>query len=146
MAAETLPVLDCACASLRRAARAVTQRYEAALRGSGLKPTQLILLQALDRIGSQPQAALGKLLVLDPTTLSRSLRPLAAAGWIRAAEASDRRETRWELTAEGHRKLLRARPAWERAQRDFRAILGRKKWATLLNELASVAAAATTSP
>lgn len=142
MVVESLPALDCACASLRRASRAVTQRYEAALKGSGLKPTQLILLQAIGRIGTQPQSALGKLLVLDSTTLSRSLRPLAAAGWIRAVETADRRETRWELTAEGHRKLSRARPAWERAQRDFRAILGRKKWDTLLNELASVAAAA----
>lgn len=142
MVADSLPALDCACASLRRAARAVTQRYEAALRGSGLKVAQFTLLRAFDLLGTSPQSALVKFLALDPTTLSRSLRPLAAAGWIRATEASDRRETRWELTAEGHRKLQRARPAWERAQRDFRAVLGKKKWLTLLNELASVAAAA----
>ncbi len=142
MAADPLPALDCACASLRRAARAVTQRYEAALTGSGLKPTQFTLLQALDRLGTSPQSALGKFLALDPTTLSRTLRPLAQAGWIRAGDGADRRETRWGLTPEGHRKLVRARPAWEGAQRDFRARLGKKRWAMLLDELAVVAATA----
>ena len=44
-----LPVLDCACASLRRAARAVTQLYEAALQDTGLRATQFTLLQALER-------------------------------------------------------------------------------------------------
>src|SRR5205823_2489322 len=73
MAAETLPALDCACASLRRAARAVTQAYEAALKHSGLRATQFTLLQVLERTGTSPQAALGELLALDPTTLSRTL-------------------------------------------------------------------------
>jgi DNA-binding MarR family transcriptional regulator len=127
---------------VRRAARSVTQRYEAALKHSGLTLTQFTLLQALDRLGTSPQSALVKLLALDATTLSRTLRPLAAAGWIRAADGDDARETRWGLTREGHRRLLRARPAWQRAQDDFRARLGKKKWTLLLDELALVAGVA----
>ena len=142
MAAEALPVLECACASLRRAARAVTQRYEAALKESGLKATQFTLLQALSRLGIVPQSALVKFLAIDATTLSRTLRPLALAGWIRVVDAADARETRWELTPEGHRKVQRTRPAWERAQQEFRARLGKKQWTLLLEELAAVAAAA----
>ena len=142
MGADALPVLDCACASLRRAARAVTQRYEAALKGTGLKPTQFTLLQVLSRLGTGPQSALVKFLAIDATTLSRTLRPLAAAGWIRMVEGDDARETRWELTPEGHRKVQRTRAPWERAQQEFRARLGKKKWTLLLEELAAVAAAA----
>ena len=142
MGAESLPVLVCACASLRRASRAVTQRYEAALKPSGLKPTQLILLQALERLGTSPQSALGDLLVLDPTTLSRSLRPLANAGLIRAVDGPDRRETRWEVTRHGSARLLRALPEWQRVQRDLKSILGSRKWTALLEELARVAAVA----
>ncbi|HEY6222361.1 MAG TPA: MarR family winged helix-turn-helix transcriptional regulator [Gemmatimonadales bacterium] len=142
MRAEALPVLDCACASLRRAARAVTRAYEAALQESGLTATQFTLLQALSRLGTGPQSALVQFLAIDATTLSRTLRPLAAAGWIRVVDAADARETRWELTPEGHRKVQRTRPAWERAQQDFRARLGKKKWSLLLEELAAVAAAA----
>ena len=142
MGAEALPVLDCVCASLRRAARAATQRYEAALKGSGIKLTQFTLLWALDRLGPAPQSALVKFLALDATTLSRTLRPLAKAGWIREGDSADARETRWELTPAGQRKLLRTIPIWERAQHDFRGRIGKKKWAMLLDELARVAAAA----
>src|SRR5207244_13364456 len=80
-------------------------------------------LQVLDRTGTSPQAALGELLALDPTTLSRTLRPLARAGWIRAGGGRDRREVRWTLTPAGRRRLARARPAWERAQTRLRGRL-----------------------
>jgi DNA-binding MarR family transcriptional regulator len=139
---EALPLIDCACASLRRAARAVTQRYDAALKDSGLKVTQFTLLQALSLLGASPQSALVKFLAIDATTLSRTLRPLALAGWIRVVDGDDARETRWQLTPEGQRKAQRTRPAWERAQQDLRARLGKKTWTLLMEELATVAAAA----
>lgn len=143
MDAERLPTLDCACASLRRAARAVTQAYDGVLRGSGLTPTQLTLLQTLERMGPAPQGALGALLILDPTTLSRTLRPLARAGLIRTAAGRDRRESRWMLTARGRRQVARVRPAWERAQRELKArVGGGQRWNALLADLADVAAAA----
>ncbi|HET7249463.1 MAG TPA: MarR family winged helix-turn-helix transcriptional regulator [Gemmatimonadales bacterium] len=142
MTADTLPVLDCACASLRRAARAVTQRYETALKESGLKVTQFTLLQALSLLGASPQSALVKFLAIDATTLSRTLRPLARRGWIRVVDGPDARETRWQLTPEGLRKVQRTRPAWERAQQDLRTRLGKKTWTLLMEELATVAATA----
>jgi DNA-binding MarR family transcriptional regulator len=142
VAAEKLPALDCACASLRRASRAVTQLYGAALRDSGVTPTQLTLLQALGRLGTVPQGALGKLLVLDPTTLSRTLRPLARAGWIRSAAGRDRRESRWALSARGRRQFERARPVWEGVQRELKARVGGGQWRRLLEDLADVASAA----
>ena len=141
-ALTSLPALDCACASLRRAARAVTQLYEAALQDTGLRATQFTLLQALERQGRSPQTAVGELLALDPTTLSRTLRPLARAGWIRAGAGPDRREVRWSLTPQGRRRLARARPAWERAQARLRARLRPEHWRLLVEDLALVAAAA----
>jgi DNA-binding MarR family transcriptional regulator len=142
MAADALPVLACACASLRRAARAVTQLYEAELRVTGLRVSQLTLLQALQRMGSSPQSALGELLALDATTLSRTLRPLARAGWIRATRGHDRRETRWSLTAAGRRRFARARAPWERAQARLRTRLRPEHWKLLVEDLALVAGAA----
>ena len=145
MARESLPplrTLACACASLRRTARAVTQLYETELQGTGLKATQLTLLQALERMGASSQGALGELLALDPTTLSRTLRPLERAGWLRAAPGKDRREVRWTLTPAGRRRLARAEPAWERAQRRLRAGLATRHWRLLTEDVAAVAAAA----
>ena len=45
------PLLPCACANLRRAARAVTQMYEEELRETGLRATQLTLMQTLEIAG-----------------------------------------------------------------------------------------------
>src|SRR2546430_1296990 len=94
MARESLPLLACACASLRRTARVVTQLYETELQGTGLRATQFTLLQALEQLGAASQGALGRLLALDATTLSRTLPPLERAGWIRAAAGRDRKSTR----------------------------------------------------
>jgi len=142
VAAESLPALPCACANLRRAARAVTRDYEAALKATGLKPTQHTLLQALELTGPSPQGALGELLAIDSTTLTRTLRPLERAGWVRAGSGADRREVRWALTPRGRRRLERARPAWERAQARLRTRLGAEVWARLAADLVAVAGAA----
>ena len=136
------PPLPCACASMRRAARAVTQLYDAALRSTGLRITQFTLLQALERAGGpMTQGALGELLALDSTTLSRTLRPLQQAKWIRRVEGGDARERRFELAAQGQRALRRATPGWERVQRRLRTGLGQRDWAALQELLTSTVAA-----
>jgi DNA-binding MarR family transcriptional regulator len=142
MVAEALPTLACACASLRRAARAVTRLYDAELRGSGLRVPQFTLLYMLGQTGPSPQAALGELLALDATTLSRTLRPLQRAGWIRTVPGRDRRETRWTLTAAGRRRLARASRGWERVQAVLRARLRPEHWKLLVEDLAAVAGVA----
>jgi DNA-binding MarR family transcriptional regulator len=137
-----LPLLACACASLRRTARVVTHLYETELQGTGLRITQFTLLQALERMGAASQGALGRLLALDATTLSRTLPPLERAGWIRAAPGKDRREVRWSLTPAGRRRLAGALPAWERAQERLRTGLSARHWKMLFEDLAVVGAAA----
>lgn len=139
---NALPTLDCACASLRRAARAVTQAYDRELHGIGMNPTQFTLLQALARVGEVPQKALGELLAIDTTTLTRTLEPLHRSGWIRSRPGADRRERYWSITALGERQRARVLPAWEAAQSRLRARLGADRFRALLEELAVVAAAA----
>ena len=99
MAANSLMPLPCACANLRRASRAVTQLYDEALRGSGLRITQFTLLQFLAQLQKPvTQGALGTQLALDSTTLSRTLKPLVRARWIRTSTGSDGRERPWVVT------------------------------------------------
>jgi DNA-binding MarR family transcriptional regulator len=103
-----LPDLPCACAGLRRASRAVTQLYDAALRPFGLRVTQFTLLQFLATADRPlPQGVVGQLLVVDSTTLSRTLRPLETAGWIRRVSGADARERCLELAPAGRRLLAR---------------------------------------
>jgi DNA-binding MarR family transcriptional regulator len=144
-AVAPLPALGCACANLRRAARAVTQLYEGSLREAGLKPTQFTLLLVLAQQGEMTQGALGDVLALDSTTLTRSLRPLKQEGWIAARPGADRREVRWALTPAGTRVVERTRPSWERVQRQLRSRIGEELWTRLLDDLALVAGAARSS-
>ena len=136
------PVLPCACASLRRAARAVTQLYDEAFRASGLRATQFTLLQVLGRKGEMTQGELGELLAIDSTTLTRTLAPLSTKGLLRARPGNDRRERIWSITSAGNRRLTSLMPVWEGAQKHLRDKLGESQWSQLLGELAVVSGAA----
>src|SRR5260370_19239130 len=76
------PVLPCACANLRRAARAGSRLYNRELRETGLEITQFTILMTLEISGEITQGELGRLLSLDSTTLSRILTPLVTDGWV----------------------------------------------------------------
>jgi DNA-binding MarR family transcriptional regulator len=117
--------LPCACANLRRAARVVTNYYDAMLRPSGLHVTQFTLLQALNQVPEMSQKQLAELLEIDSTTLTRTLAPLRQKGWLRAEAGVDRREVRLSLTAEGRREYKRALPYWQRAQKGLQGALGK---------------------
>jgi DNA-binding MarR family transcriptional regulator len=131
----SLPALPCACSTLRRAARAVTQLYDRELRPSGLRVTQFALLMALEQADGMTQGALGKLLALDSTSLTRMLGLVEERGWIRSSTGDDQRKRHLHLTAAGRRKLAEARAGWERAQQRLLAVLGEDNWNRLNSAL-----------
>jgi len=141
-AAALPPVLPCACANVRRAARAITQLYDEALRDTGLRATQFTLLQALSLKGELTQGQLGELLAIDSTTLTRTLGSLRSRGWIRSRPGKDRRERHWSLASAGERQIEHAKPAWEGAQQRIRARVGRDRLSSLFGDLAAIVAAA----
>ena len=129
--AHRLLVLPCACANLRRAARAVTRLYDQELRGTGLSVTQFTLLQALALAGELTQGELGDMLANDSTTLTRTLANLHASGWVFVRSGADRRVRLISLTAPGRRQLEQSTPSWERAQEGVRRFLGDSRWEVL---------------
>lgn len=138
MASESLRELPCVCASIRRAARAVTRRYDRELRKGGLRSTQFALLQALDLAGTLTQRRLGSLLSADSTRLTRTLAPLIDAGWVKDERGEDRRERHLRLTHSGQRKYQEALPGWRRAQNQLKKIVGHD-WERLERDLRRVA-------
>jgi DNA-binding MarR family transcriptional regulator len=125
---DSLVDLPCACATVRRAARAVTQLYDGHLRATDIEGTQFTLLSVLSSLGPCNQAAICERFALDKTTLSRNLKLLKNKGWIKTAETVDGRERRYVLTAAGGKRLAAARPAWRRAQEHLRASMSEKEW------------------
>ena len=136
------PELPCACANLRRAARAATRMYNRELRSSGLELTQFTLLMALDLTGETTQKALGRVLAMDSTTLTRTLSFLVERGWIGTNPGQDRREKLLILAPAGRRKLQQARPNWARAQKKLRTSLGEETWRQMGQLLSNITTAA----
>jgi DNA-binding MarR family transcriptional regulator len=115
--------------------------YNRELRPSELELTQFTLLMTLDLTGEITQKGLGKLLAMDTTTLTRTLSFLARRGWIREKAGDDRRQKFISLTTDGRRKLLHARPHWERAQEKLRASLGEAAWRQMGQLMGAITAA-----
>ncbi len=129
-AMKTMPVPDlpCLCANLRRAARALTQVYEEALRPVGLRGSQFTILQTLSLAGEITQGRMAEILAMDSTTLTRTLAIMERQGWISRREGEDRREWRIQLSKAGKAKFERALPRWEKAQALVRKQLGGRGW------------------
>jgi DNA-binding MarR family transcriptional regulator len=137
--AKQLLATPCLCNALRQASRAVSRLYDEELRTVGLRTTQYSLLRYLKHFGAVRQRDLGAATSLDETTLTRTLRPLIDAGWVAADPGEDRREKLVSLTSAGSVKLVKALPAWERAQERMRSRLPRAKWSDLLALLPDLA-------
>lgn len=116
---------SCTCLRLRKASRRVTQIYDHALDAYGLTVTQYGLLGHLKRLDGIALGALADILVMDATTLTRTLKPMQTAGWIASrADADDARARHLHITPKGLTIYKTARPAWDAAQRRIAEALG----------------------
>jgi DNA-binding MarR family transcriptional regulator len=120
--------LPCLCASFRRAARALTQRYDEAIRPLGLRGTQFTILQILSLTGEISQGKLGEILAMDSTTLTRTLEVMRRAGWVSRRRGADRREWRLQLSSAGRDQFRRTLPTWKKTQQQMASQFGDERW------------------
>lgn len=139
----SIPALPCMCASFRRASRALTQRYDEAMRPLGLTGPQFTILQVLTLTGEIPQGKLGEILAMDSTTLTRTLKIMSTHDWIVTRRGKDRRERWLDLSASGKAEFRRAEPHWAKVQEQLRAQLGDKLWNNLMNLINEVTSVVT---
>jgi DNA-binding MarR family transcriptional regulator len=132
--------LVCACANLRRAARALSRLYEEALAAVDLSSTQMTVIMFLGRRGPMPLSDLADALAMDRTSLYRALRPLDRRELVRIRATADRRAKEVLLTVDGERHLARAMPHWQRAQDRFIESFGSTAWDRLQRGLTRVVA------
>jgi DNA-binding MarR family transcriptional regulator len=116
--------LPCYCATMRQATRVISQKYEAALRGTQLTITQYTLLTALTELDRPRVSDLAEVLAMDQTTLSRTLKLMERDGLISSVPGEDQRESRWVISARGRARMRRALPRWQEAQRAVEQALG----------------------
>lgn len=122
----------CTCARVRKAARRITQIYDRHIQPAGLTVTQFGILAHLTRLDGIAIGALAERMIMDPTALTRGLKPLERQGFIRLEpDPNDRRARRILLTDAGRTALAGARPGWARAQAEVRDALGAEATASL---------------
>src|SRR5262245_61750334 len=109
---SALAAAECACGGLRRAARAISKVYEAALAPLDLTATQFSILVAVDLAGPFPLSRLAERLVLDRTTLYRAVKPLVRRRCLQILPGRTGRERKAALTEAGRRLVKEALPIW----------------------------------
>jgi len=140
---------SCASFNFRRTARAVTRFYDQALERCGIRSTQFAILAGVAKTQPTSISALGDVLLIDSTTLTRSLRLLKKQGFLTVSERASKRQRFLKLTPAGERTLAESLPVWRKAQEQWVQSLGAENWTKLRSELerlAHVAVALEKSP
>jgi len=127
---------SCACLTVRKSMRTITQLYDKHLARVNMRITQFTLLNAIAAFGKISVHALATELVMDRTTLTRNLKPLIKTGWVNSApDEKDGRVRNLTLTDDGLAQLERAFPYWEKAQKEFLTKVDEPVWTRLSTDL-----------
>ena len=114
----------CTNLKLRQLMRRVAQLYDAEVGKTGLKGTQYSLLSYVAKLGPIRPVDLAREMKVDASTLTRNLRPLIDAGWLRQDPGPDAR-SRWvSVTDAGREKRQEAQRRWRVAQEQVNERLG----------------------
>jgi DNA-binding MarR family transcriptional regulator len=124
---------------LRRAARAVSKQYGAAMKASDVEATQFSVLFILSRSGALSITDLANKMGLDRTSMSRNLMPLQTRGFIKVSDDGTTRAREVTITEAGTESLQELMPMWRKAQTEFVEHLGEADTALLIELLGRVA-------
>lgn len=114
----------CTNLKLRQLTRRVGRIYDEHLAGVGLKTTQYSLLSTIVRMSAARSVEVAQALQLQPSSLSRNLRPLVHEGWVEFQPGEDARSHRLVATPAGLAKREQAQRQWKAAQLQVNALLG----------------------
>jgi DNA-binding MarR family transcriptional regulator len=127
--------LACACTTLRKASRAVTRLYDERLAAHGMTTTQFAILRNLARAeGVLPLSRLADRLVMDRTSLYRTLAPMTRGGWVVVEQGAGRSKLA-KLTDEGRTAMAGAESDWRRAQAHLLGEIDQAEWQAMIGTL-----------
>lgn len=132
----------CACFNSRKTARAVTQLYDAAMQPSGIRTTQFALLVGVAKTEPVSIGRLGEVLIIDRTTLTRSLRLMQREKLLSISPRSTMRQRFVTLSPKGWKALARSLPYWRKIHGQFVDKIGQGFWISMQREMERLAGAA----
>ena len=131
---------SCHCTRLRRVAQHLTQAYDDALSGTGVKVTQYGVLRTIQDLETPNLSELATATGLDRSTLGRNVRVLAREGLVALATGeSDERSTTISLTTQGRQSIARAAKRWSAMQAQVEAALSPSELKALNSALEKLA-------
>ena len=128
----------CNCLALRQAARHVSALYDRHMASEGITTAQYSMLAKLKRLGPQSIGALAAMMVMDRTTTTRAVRPLARDKLVTISPGKDERTRMVRITPAGETRVTAAAARWRAAQKEFEAGYGAEAAQRLRAELAQV--------
>ena len=114
---------QCLVLNTRMAARAVTRRYDKALRPFGVTAAQFSILTSMVARPERSVTDMARSIAIDRTTLSRNLDLLVRKGLVSGHEADKGNGRLVALTNEGNDLVQKLLPQWRQAQAEMRELL-----------------------
>ena len=109
----------CASLNFRRTSRIVTRMYDTAMQASGVRSTQFAILVGIAKFQPVAMGELANVLMLDSSTLTRSLRLLQKEGLIEISKRAQMRRRFLTLTHSGQRPCSGASLCGEQRMQDL---------------------------
>ena len=122
---------ECLAGRARLISRAVSSIYEAALRPHGITTAQMGILVVVSSLGKPNSRDVAKVLCMEKSTVSRNLDRMIDNGWLEIISGDDARSQLLCATNKGSRLVEKVAPAWQKAQRKAKTLLGEKGAAAL---------------
>jgi DNA-binding MarR family transcriptional regulator len=143
--ARTMAV-DCPALRVRQASRVLAKLFDDELAPFGLLSSQMPVLAAAGLFGDSgaTMSKLAEAVLMDRTTLTRSIQPLERAGLLRVARSpEDARRKIVVITRSGERMIEAIFPVWERVVKQIAKSLGAEMLTELHAQLDQVIALST---
>jgi DNA-binding MarR family transcriptional regulator len=134
---------ECPALRVRQASRVLAKLFDDELAPLGVHSSQLPVLAAVALFGDSgaTMSKLAQAVLMDRTTLTRSIRPLERAGLLRVARSpQDARTKVVVITRSGERMIKSIFPVWERVFKKIKKSLGENMVAELRGRLDRVIA------
>jgi DNA-binding MarR family transcriptional regulator len=130
---------DCICGNLRMASRALTSVYDSHLKPCGLTVNQMAVLWCVLSREPAAMSEIAHTVVMDKTTVSRNMATLARRSLVKSQVGGDARQRLVSSTAKGRRTFVAALPAWEAAQAQIGAMMGKTNFSRLAKQTRNIA-------
>ena len=123
---------DCLGYRVRLLNRVITNIYDRAMQPLGLKANQANILTMLLCIGHASSADISRVLVMEKSTVSRTVDRMKKNGWINVEGHGNGPSQTITVTAQGRKLMAAAHEQWKKAQKQATELLGEEGVAAIL--------------